>query len=248
MLAASNEQEIRKFWAAFLGVDEAHLDTRQVVLAPQFFDDEQATIYLLQRGAGVVCSVVAKHPAQALNLAAAAIGERPPAEVFDRDLWYEAFTFRAERIAGPTWVGYADSTTFGFVGGSRARILANEDRPALAAFRQAMPDADWESSGLDLAAAPLYGVFDEDGALASVAGFEMWGRSIAALAVGTLPDRRGKGFGSAALKAVGKHALVDEGILQFRALESDEGAIRIAKSLGFQQWGRTISVRLKPIG
>src|SRR5690606_38470977 len=101
-LAPSHEQEVRRFWAALLGVDEPWLDTDQVVLVPQSFDDEQATIYLFQRGAGVIVSVVAKAPAQALNLAEAALRGRPPAEVLERDLWIEAFTFRCERVNGPS--------------------------------------------------------------------------------------------------------------------------------------------------
>jgi GNAT superfamily N-acetyltransferase len=246
-LASSHEQEVRRFWAALLGVDEQWLDTDQVVLVPQFFDDEQPTIYLFQRGSGVIVSVVAKAPAQALNLAEAALRGRPPAEVFERDLWIEAFTFRCERVTGPSWVGHADPTTFRFVGGAAARVLQAADRPALAAFRAAMPDGEWEAAGLDLAAESLHGVFHEDGRLLALAGTEQWGRHIAALSAATLPSERGKGHASAALKAAGRNALGEGSVLQARCLESDAAAMRLARALGFQPWGRTMSVRLKPL-
>lgn len=249
MLADSSIQSIRQFWGAFLGVDDHHLDTQQVVLVPQFFEDDQDTVYVFRRlvddpHRGVVVSVVADKPAETLNLAAAAIGDLGPGGVFTRDLWGEAFCGRIDRLAGPTWVGYADEKTFDFVGSSGARVLEVGDRAALVALGKAVGEAAWEASGLELDMEPLFGVFEEDG-LVAVAGVENWGRVIANVAYAAVPGREDDGGALACAKAAGRYALTQGAVLQFRTPPCQEAARAMAEVLGFQPWAETISVRLK---
>jgi predicted GNAT family acetyltransferase len=80
--------------------------------------------------------------------------------------------------------------------------------------------------------------------LAVVAGYEVWGGSIAHISVIVRPGFRGRGFARAAVAHVAARA-VEAGLLpQYRTLESNRASIRIAKSLGFEPYAQSMAIRL----
>jgi predicted GNAT family acetyltransferase len=87
------------------------------------------------------------------------------------------------------------------------------------------------------------GVF-ADGVLAAAAGYEVWGETIAHIAVVTHPAFRGRGLGAAAVSRIAAEA-VERGLLaQYRTLEANAPSLAIADRLGFQPYARSLAVRL----
>jgi GNAT superfamily N-acetyltransferase len=120
------------------------------------------------------------------------------------------------------------------------------DRPALSRLREAVTNEEWEHSGLGRAGpeSVAFGAF-EDGRLLSAARFERLLGVAAHLGVLTHPAARGRGAGrrvvACAASAAARHGL----LLQYQTLESNRASLRIAETLGFECWARSLAVRLR---
>ncbi|HEU4454222.1 MAG TPA: GNAT family N-acetyltransferase, partial [Longimicrobium sp.] len=161
----------------------------------------------------------------------------------DAGAWAELFGERFDRAIGPAAVRYADRGTFRPVESDGVRLLGPEDVEALDVLRGACWPAEWDHGGSEIGEHPVVGAF-ADGGLAAVAGYEVWGGTIAHVAIVTHPAHRGRGLGAAALSRVTAEAL-DRGLLaQHRALESNAPSIAIGDRLGFQPHSRSLAIRL----
>ncbi|MDB6078567.1 MAG: family N-acetyltransferase [Akkermansiaceae bacterium] len=143
-----------------------------------------------------------------------------------------------ERTIGPAYVGYAASLS----GGSDlARSLTPADAAALDQLQGACDETDWDHGGGSIDQ-PCSGVFI-DGRLAALAGYEIWGGTIAHLSVVTHPAFRGKGHGRDAVAHLAERA-IEAGLLpQYRTLESNLASIQIARALGFEHYASSMAVR-----
>lgn len=147
----------------------------------------------------------------------------------------------AERVVGPAFIGYADATTF--LGGDEAgaRSLGDADGEAVAALRDACEPVLWDHGG-PKSGATAVGVFRDD-ALAALASYTLWGDRIAHIAIVTHPAHRGRGLGRAAVAAVSRIVLARGLVAQYRTLCANTPSMAIARSLGFQRWATTLSIR-----
>jgi GNAT superfamily N-acetyltransferase len=145
----------------------------------------------------------------------------------------------ATRVLGPAYVGYSTD-----IHGTDelARSLSDEDAKAEENLREACGEEEWDHGGssLDL---PCSGVFC-DGQLATLAGYEMWGGTIAHLCIVTHPAYRGRGFGKNAVAHLARRALAAGLLPQYRTLEANTPSICIAEALGFQRYATSMAVRL----
>jgi GNAT superfamily N-acetyltransferase len=145
-------------------------------------------------------------------------------------------------IIGPAFVGYADDGTVRQTAG-KARLLVSSDERAASELAASCSGPDWEHGGSILGEQPTSGVFVGD-RLVALAGYEIWGGSIAHIAVVTDPDCRGRGFARSAVSDIARHALKAGLIPQYRTLMSNTASIRVADALGFQYFGASVVVRI----
>lgn len=148
----------------------------------------------------------------------------------------------ASLVLGPAYLGY----TLEIRGdGSQARNLDHEDAAAVEKLREACGKTEWEHGGASLEL-PCSGVFEKD-QLVALSGYEIWGRTIAHLYIVTHPAFRGRGLGRAAVAHLARRALAAGLLPQYRTLEANTPAIRIAEALGFQRYATSMAVRLAAV-
>jgi GNAT superfamily N-acetyltransferase len=162
----------------------------------------------------------------------------------DPAAWRAIFGNRVEAVVGPATVRCADRETFRPLPASPdVRIVTVDDEPALVRLRAAVTETEWEQGGSEIVH-PAAGSF-AGGELAAVAGYEVWGKSIAHITVVTHPAHRGKGHGTAAVSRVVALALERKLVALYRTLESNAPSLGIAERLGFVPYARSLGVLLR---
>ena len=145
----------------------------------------------------------------------------------------------ALRAIGPAYIGYAT----GIAGDDAlARTLNDEDADAVESLEDACDEEEWDHGGSSLDD-PCSGVFC-DGRLAALAGYATWGGNIGHVCIVTHPAFRGRGFGKHAVAHIARRILANGLLPQYRTLNSNAPAIRIAEALGFQRYATSMAVRL----
>jgi GNAT superfamily N-acetyltransferase len=153
---------------------------------------------------------------------------------------------RVEQIVGPSVLAYASPEMLDLEAADRARPLTASDLGAVDRCRRQCPEEDWARGGATTGSAKRFGAHDDDGNLAAIASYEVWGGDIAHVSVVTHPRRRGAGYGRAAAALAVRHA-VEAGLLpQYRTLRSNAAAVRLGAQLGFVEYGVSVQVKLTP--
>lgn len=147
----------------------------------------------------------------------------------------------ASMVIGPAFIGYADSVA---AAPQTARLLTADDTTAVAALQAACRKDEWEHGGSDIGRHPTFGVF-VDGQLAALAGYEIWGGTIAHISVITHPAHRGRGFGAAAVAQLTAHSLAAGLLPQYRTLDANQPSMRIAERLGFKRYATSLAIRME---
>jgi predicted GNAT family acetyltransferase len=80
--------------------------------------------------------------------------------------------------------------------------------------------------------------------VAALAGYEVWGSTIAHISVITHPDFRSRGFGRSAVAHLAGRAMAAGLLPQYRTLQSNRASIRVAEALGFHFYATSTAVRL----
>lgn len=189
-------------------------------------------------------ALVVTAPLPYLSVLHDAVDGRQPNEIFTIERAREIFGVQAETIVGPAWLGYADSSDNHRLMGGHARQLHAEDAAALRTLRLACA-SEWELSGITAASPVIYGVFADD-VLAAAGTVEDSGMDILNLGIITHPDCRRQGYGRMVAAALTRYGMARNAVMQYRTLQSNAGSMAIAASLGYQPYGATIAVRLRP--
>lgn len=247
MLAPETRDAADGYWAGFLGVSRDALRPSVPRAVPHTSADGDAGLggyagmYAQSFGAAPLVSL----PSALLRRFGGLAAEAARDGLVDDGRWRGVFGDGVERVIGPAWIAYADARTFRPpVSGARVRPLEGADRPALEALQRAVTPVEWEHGGSEWGGAPLIGAFD-GGALAAVAGYEVWGGCIAHLAIVTHPAHRRKRLGTAAVALAARTAL-DLGLIpQWRALADNTGSVALARALGFVPYAASLAVRLR---
>lgn len=148
----------------------------------------------------------------------------------------------AERIIGPAFIGYASEVPRPL---HCPRALDSNDAHLLQELENSCEPIEWDHGGSSLDH-PCSGVIIE-GRLAALAGYEIWGNSIAHLAVVCHPDFRGRGFGKSAVAHLAARAMRSGLLPQYRTLDSNAASMGIGASLGFRRYATSLAVRLKSL-
>lgn len=82
------------------------------------------------------------------------------------------------------------------------------------------------------------------GWLSALAGYDLWGKSVAHICIITHPACRGRGHGRAAVSELTRLVLARRLIAQYRTLDGNAPAMAIAAVLGFERYATTVWCRL----
>jgi GNAT superfamily N-acetyltransferase len=147
-------------------------------------------------------------------------------------------------LIGPAFIGYTDADRFRPVPAEAARMLTPADAAAVDSLKHDCGSIEWEHGGCEPSKdRPAIGVF-EAGRLAALAGYELWGGSIAHISIVTHPACRGRGHGHAAVSKLTELVLARKLIAQYRTLDANRPSMAIAGALGFERYATTVWCRL----
>jgi GNAT superfamily N-acetyltransferase len=151
---------------------------------------------------------------------------------------------RVGKVIGPAPIHYGSAASLDLRDAVGASNLAPE-AAMVSELRDACGEA-WNDGGSELSdEVPLFSAFDEANRLTALASYKVWNGTIAHIYVITHPERRGRGFGRAAVALAAEHALGAGLVPQYRTLQSNTPAMAVAKRLGFVEYGFSVYVRLQ---
>ena len=101
----------------------------------------------------------------------------------------------------------------------------------LAAFRDAVGEADWSEAGFDHDPHDVFAL-ERQGEVVAAANLTSWRTSADDVGVCVHPDHRGTGFGERVARAAVADAIAESGVCRYRALTTNVGSLRIADRLG----------------
>jgi hypothetical protein len=230
--------KIGQHWTLRLGCPIETLTEPAVTVLPHDALSGWQGAFLFRHGPACVISVPQSFVPRVQEMA----GDAEPDQVFTLECSRAMFGPAAERIIGPAWLGYADAMDFRPVLSTQTRALSPDDLPALRRLAAAC-GPEWEDSGITFESPLVFGRFVE-GELAAAGTVERSSRDILNVGIITHPDHRGSGYGKEVTTALTNYGLERGGIMQYRTLEANVPSMRIARTLGYQAYGRTIAVRL----
>jgi GNAT superfamily N-acetyltransferase len=244
MLEPAVIDKVDAYWARHLGCTTAQLHAHEPVLLPHAAElADYAGAYMMQfKGAAPVISLP---PVQAASLGPRlAVAARESLAADGR--WGEILGTLLERMVGPAWVGYASAETLRhFTADVETRLLTPADAAHVERLGRACTADDWENVASLPRAGVSVGAFAE-GELAAIAGYEIWGESIAHVAVLTHPAHRGRALGRAVVSAVAAVALERELVPQYRSLMANRASLAVAAALGFEGYATSLALRFTP--
>lgn len=228
------------YWAARLGCASDDLGGARIVVVPHgtALADYRGAFALL-RGAACIVSVPAPEVAEATEALRACV----PADVYGHDALAHAFAPRVAAIIGPAWLGYTNTANVHPADLTGTRRLTKHDMAALHTLELACDQTEWEHSSIESAHDTLFGCFQGEELVAAGTCSRREG-AIRDVGIVTHPARRGRGFGRAVVAAMTVFGVADGCIMQYRTLQANTPSLRIARSLGYHDYARTIAVRL----
>ena len=228
-------------WTTTLGVEPSVWQDAEVVIASHPEPSHADHVYLLHREESCVIVV----PQTLVGSTTIACSSWPSAAVFDRAFIRSLYGDAVAGIHGPFWLGYATAESFRTVDGRGCRRLDGpEDEAALAALGALFSENEIVDAGFDVAARRDYGCF-VDGELVCAGVLTPFRGQAANIGVLTHPEHRNRGYGTAMVSTLTADALRETGAAQFRALEENKPALRIARVLGYVEDAHTLEVVLK---
>jgi GNAT superfamily N-acetyltransferase len=229
-------------WTATLSVEPSVWRDAEVVIASHPEPSHRDHVYLIRREDHCIIVV----PQTLVGSTTIACASWPSAAVFDRAFVRTLYGEEVSAIHGTFWLGYATTESFRRVDGRGSRRLEGPiDGAALEALRRRVPEEAAVDAGFDVTARREYGCF-VDGELVCAGTLTPFGGLPANIGVLTDPAHRNQGFGTAMVSALTADALAESRAVQFRALEENRAALRIARVLGYVEDGHTFEVVLRP--
>lgn len=238
MLSEATVSRVNAYWAEYFGCAPATLFSGSAQIIPHGPGlADYAGIYAHFRGGEDDGRAVISLPPERLDALRALLpaGPATPASLS------AAFLAHSTAIIGPAYLGYAEAVA---APAHSARVLDAADAAAVRELESACDGTEWEHGGsAPLDGCPLSGVF-VSGRLAALAGYEVWGGSIAHISIITHPGFRGRGLGRSAVARLAARALSAGLVPQYRTLGSNLASVRVAESLGFCRYATSLAIRL----
>jgi GNAT superfamily N-acetyltransferase len=227
------------YWRTFFGDAVTTFDTPQTLVVPHAGMGAYQGIFLFRRRHTLLISV----PPAVTDAQRAQLATLTGADFNDSAMLIAQVGLCIDRLIGPAFLGYADAGTFQPNHTGAVRLLTPGDAAAFHTFRMACPPMEWDHGGSAFGADPLAGYFVTD-QLVALAGYELWGTTIAHIGVVTHPQQRGRGYGKGVVSFLSAQVLQDQRIPQYRTLCSNTPALQLARALGFVGYAESLAVRL----
>lgn len=226
------------YWGGFFGIAPALLTTPGVSVVPHVDLAGFQGVWFFLRDRRLVVSAPDAWLLHLRRELADTAPELPSEAALDR-----LFGASVDRVIGPAFQGALEASAFREVASSAVRSIDEADARAVADFRAACGNDDWEIGGLDNA--PLYrAAHFEDGAITALAGLRVKSRGAGDPCVVTHPQHRGRGRGKQVVSAVVAAALADDHLLLYQTLEANLASVRLAFALGYVRHANHVAVRL----
>jgi GNAT superfamily N-acetyltransferase len=224
-----------QYWSTHLGIPVERLsaDTHSIFAHGEDLNDYDGVFGLFRNGARAISI-----PSKRTVLLHPVLSKLP--ETFTPSDLAAALQPFAEKTIGPAFIGYLNRAPTPAL---PARPITPDDIPAVEALQHACKDADWEVGGSDVRLRTASGCF-VGGQLASLAAYEVWGGTIAHIAIITHPGHRGRGLGTSAVAHLSARAIAAGLLPQYRTLDANHPSRSIAQSLGFLRYATSIAIRL----
>ena len=237
MTLATTLDRLDTWWAAALGCDASDFQQSRTVVACHgaALSDYPGVLALARKGACIISA-----PPACVEPVRTLVAGQHPGAAFAGDILRHAFTFSA--VIGPAWLGYADHTDVRPADSRDTRRLTRQDAAALHALEAACGPVDWAHSGIDVGHDLLFGRFH--GPVLVAAGIGRSGdEGVLDIGIVTHPAYRGHGYGRAVVSAITAYGLAHGHVMRYRTLQVNVPSLRIARALGYQEYGLTIAVR-----
>lgn len=225
-----------RFWADFLGVDPTDWERTGVSVQAHVGLRGYRGFWCFRRNRRAIVSA----PASWVSRISDVIVGRADDELMQPTFWARALPNAFERAVGPAFQGCLNPAKFKRKASDSVRSVGEADGLAVEEFRAACA-SDWNMP--DNASLWRHAYF-EKGMITAMAGYRGWNDSAGDPCVVTRPDARSGGRGAAVTSAVVAEALTNGKLLLYQTLESNEPAVRIALSLGYDRYANHLAVRL----
>ena len=248
MVQVTSRERVDAFWSSTLGVDAAqfHAPGIHVFINPP----QRATwrgIYVL---AFDKCACVFSPPdlietVSAAITSASGAGQRDTSEIdaiVEPKTWHAMADLTIHSALGPVLHHYRDEPE-GLRELAAGRRINPSDAEAIAELHKAVPDQEWTAAGFTAGPTVLFGIFEGD---SMMAGANLTYGPDAATDIGIVvhPEAHGKGYGVQIAAAAAHQAIKMRGIARFRVLATSSSTLAIASKLGFESYGRNLTVSL----
>ncbi len=230
---------IDSFWAGYVGFAPELLRTIGTCVVP-FQNPDHKGIHLFRRGNLCLVSTTAERLQEVTDK----LSGEPPDRVFDGAYLSQVFA-TVTRVTGPSLIAVCDATDFQPSDALGSRKLLSADDPPLRRLEGASAAQEWEYSALNQEADEAFGCFVGEKLVAAGRLHDLRGQ-VLSVGVLTHPDHRGHGYGRAVVSAMTRYGIEAGRVMFYRTLLSNRASVQIARSLGYQEYCRTLFVRLLP--
>jgi GNAT superfamily N-acetyltransferase len=238
MTSPDTLRRVDAFWASYFGCAPEDVAGRRTIAVTHAALQGYDGALVFRHADACIVSVPDTTP----EVERARLREAAPAAVFDPKFLAKVFVVSTEKVAGPAWLGIADRTDFKSVKSS-ARLLGDADEAAIARLAEGSGEVAWKQSKLLQIRKPLFGLFQGPD-LVAVSGYILMGNLLAYIGVITHPAHRGKGHAKAVVSTAVADAFSKGFVAQWRTPQANEGAVALARSMGFQHYASTYDVQL----
>ena len=228
-----------QFWGEFLGIEPSRWDLPGISIRTHVGLQGYRGLWCFRRRDHTVVSA----PAGWISLLRHRVGESDGERLLDESFLAELLGEDFDRLIGPAFQGCLEPDNFRPVSAKEVRGLNPEDSDAFRQLRDQCPPAAVDDSGI--AKAMEHVGYFQGSALLAVAGYRPWSDVAGDPCILTDSDFHGRGYGTAVASAVVERALNKGKLLLYQTLEGNIGAVRIARRLGYEQYGRHVAVRLR---
>lgn len=231
-----------RFWASFFGLDAAIWSEPGVSLVPHVGLGDYRGIWSFRHAERLVVSA----PPAWIERLGPHVADALLAELEDEAWWRARLGEHVSLVVGPAYQGCLTPADFSPVADPRVTLLSTDVTDvsdAVRQFRAGMSEGDWSDGGLDEVSAPV-AVRREDGRIVAMSGYRAWNETAGDVCVLVDPVSRGRGLGAAVTSAVVQAVLSQDRLALYQTLESSQGALAIARRLGFRRFASYLAIRL----
>jgi GNAT superfamily N-acetyltransferase len=236
-LGAGSYERVRRVWRELTGARAAFRGAGWVVAA---WPDDGRRIGVVRLGdAGAVSTPDGLVTAVRAAVAGSGVDLTDPGAVVE----LLGAVVAVAGVRGPAVLAYADPGCFKPHRGSEVATVAAGDA-GVVGLAAACGNDDADESSITGLTSPL-SVIRASGQVVAASGYQEWCGELAHVGVLTHPRYRGRGLGTAVASAAVAHALAAGLLPQWRARWTIAASRRIARTLGFVDVGRQLSVQLQ---